>query len=69
MKEIFEDFTKLLQNDPRVSYFGKTKGGGGIDTVTTQEQVYTDKATPFVVLLDGGADDILHWSSRRRWLP
>ena len=69
MKEIFEDITKLIQNDPRVSYFSKHKGGGGVDTVTTQEQVYTDKATPFVILMDGGADDILHWSCRRRWVP
>lgn len=69
MKEVFEDFAKVINNDPRLSYISRTKGGGGVLTVTTQDQIYTDKKTPFIVLMDGGAEDIRHFSSRRRWIP
>lgn len=66
MNEVFADFKGLAESDPRLGYI---MASGGVITIATIDQIYTDTGTPFIAFLDGGVDDVLHWSGARRWMP
>ncbi len=66
MKELLEDVQKVLKGDPRLDYIHRA---GGVITAQNMDQFPLQQKTPCIVLTEEGAGGILHWSSRRRWIP
>ena len=66
MQEVLADFKKLILDDPRAAYI---KAGGGVLISQDNEEIPLQKKTPYVALLGRDAGGILHWSSRKRWIP
>lgn len=66
MKELLDDAKNRLDNDPRLDYVHRA---GGVIVVQNMEQFPLQVKHPTIALTEEGTGDILHWSSRRRWIP
>ena len=66
MDILLADFKKVILDDPRLAYI---KAGGGVVTAEDFEEIPLQRKTPYVALIARNAAGILHWSSRRTWIP
>jgi hypothetical protein len=66
VKELLDDVTKALLEDPRLEYVRK---GGGVFALRDLAEFPYQVKTPCIVLVGLGAAGVLHWSSARRWMP
>lgn len=66
MDMVLADFKKVILDDPRLAYI---KNGGGVVISQDNEEIPLQRKTPYVVLIGRNAAGILHWSSRRVWMP
>lgn len=65
MREVLDDFRKILLSDPRLEYI---KSSGGVLIATSKEVIPLQEKTPYIFLIDAGTTDISHLSSYKRWM-
>lgn len=65
MKEVMEDFTKRINEFGPLGYIQKA---GGVLSLRSRDEIPLQQKTPFIVLIDRGTPEVLHWSSARRWM-
>lgn len=66
MDVMLEDFRQVIANDPRADYIMRA---GGVVVAQDDEEIPLQQKTPYIVLIGRDAGGILHWSSRKRWMP
>ncbi len=62
---LLEEVKTILLGAPELSYI---REAGGVLIGQTPERFPLQQNVPYLVLVNGGSEDVLHWSSARRWI-